>query len=86
MTGKNCVAIGSDTRYGIRQQTVATDFPKVFQLSDKCFVGLPGLATDTQTLLHKLKFRLNLYHLREEREMRPQVLSNLISTILYEKR
>ena len=29
MTGKNCVAIASDTRLGLQQQTVACDFQKV---------------------------------------------------------
>lgn len=50
MTGKNCVAIASDTRFGIDAQTIAFDFSKVWQISDKLFVGLPGLLTDSQTL------------------------------------
>jgi len=29
MTGKNCVAIASDTRLGLQQQTVSCDFQKV---------------------------------------------------------
>ena len=29
MIGKDCVAIASDMRYGIRQQTIATDMHKV---------------------------------------------------------
>ena len=86
MTGLNCVAIASDTRYGIKQQTIACDFPKVFKMTDKCYVGLPGLATDTETLRNLLTFRLNLFNLKEEREMRPSIISNLLSTLLYEKR
>ena len=70
MTGKNCVAIASDTRFGIRAQTVACDCPKVFEITPRCFVGLPGLATDTQTVLQKLRFRAKMYELRENREMR----------------
>jgi len=50
MTGKNCVAIASDKRYGIRQQTVAMDFPKVFPIHDKLYIGFGGLATDMQTV------------------------------------
>lgn len=30
MTGKDCVAIASDTRLGMQQQTVACDFQKVY--------------------------------------------------------
>ena len=86
MTGKNCVGIASDNRLGIQAQTVAMDFKKVFKITDRLFVGLAGLATDVQTLDQMLRFRKNLYELREEREMSPKVFSNLLSTLLYEKR
>ena len=51
MAGKDCIAIASDRRYGIRNQTVGCEMQKVFQMSDKVMVGLTGLATDQQTLL-----------------------------------
>mmetsp|Transcript_7826 Transcript_7826/g.13633 ORF Transcript_7826/g.13633 Transcript_7826/m.13633 type:complete len:204 (-) Transcript_7826:35-646(-) len=86
MVGKDCVAIASDKRYGIQAQTVGFEFEKVFEISPTCYVGLTGLATDIQTMKAKLIFQTNLYRLREEREMRPSVLGNLISTLLYEKR
>uniref|UniRef100_A0A7S2EKL8 Proteasome subunit beta n=1 Tax=Trieres chinensis TaxID=1514140 RepID=A0A7S2EKL8_TRICV len=86
MAGKNCVGIACDTRLGIQGQTVAMDFRKVFKMSDRAFVGHAGLATDVQTMDHLLRFRKNLYELREERSMTPRVLSNLLSTLLYEKR
>ncbi len=50
MTGKNCVAIASDRRYGIRQQTVSHNMQKIFKINNKCFIGLSGLATDVQTV------------------------------------
>jgi 20S proteasome subunit beta 3 len=50
MTGKNCVAICSDTRFGVQQVTVGTDFQRIFQMHDKLFMGLPGLGTDVLTL------------------------------------
>jgi len=86
MTGNNCVAICSDMRLGVSQQTVATDFQKVFKIHDRMFVGLSGLATDMQTLLHKFKFRHNLYKLREERNMKVETFANMVSAMLYEKR
>jgi len=86
MAGKNCVGIASDNRLGIQLQTVAMDFKKVFKMSDKIFVGLAGLATDVQTLDQLLRFRKDLYELREDREMSPKTFSNLLSNILYEKR
>ena len=59
---------------------------KVFRVNDKVYVGLAGLATDVITLDQLLKFNCKLYSLREHREMKPEILSALISTLLYEKR
>ncbi|EGC34816.1 proteasome subunit beta type 3 [Dictyostelium purpureum] len=86
MTGKNCVAIASDLRFGIQQQTISNDYPKVYRVNDKCFIGISGLVTDAQTLHQKIVFRHNLYKLREERDMSPKVVTNLIANMLYEKR
>ena len=86
MAGKNCVAIAADTRLGMQQQTVACDFQKVFKMNDQLFMGVTGLATDVQTLSQLLKFRMNMYKLRENREMKPETFSALLTSILYEKR
>jgi len=86
MAGKDCVAIASDRRLGVQLTTLATDFPKVFRMSPTLYVGLAGLATDVQTLKGILEFRMQLYKLKEEREMSPAVFSHLLSTLLYEKR
>ena len=56
MKGKNCVALASDLRYGVELRTVTTDFPKVFEITPHLWVGLPGLATDIQTVLQKLRW------------------------------
>ena len=50
MKGKNCVAIASDKRFGVQALTVSMNFPKIFQMTDKTYVGLSGLATDILTL------------------------------------
>jgi 20S proteasome subunit beta 3 len=86
MTGKNCVGICSDTRLGAQQQTVAKDFKKIFEINEKVYVGLAGLATDVISLRELLTFRCNLYKFREHREIKPQTFSALLSTLLYEKR
>jgi len=86
MTGKNCVAIASDLRFGIQAQTLNSNMPKTYKVTDKCFIGLTGLATDCLSLAAKIKYRTNLYKLREDREIKPSVLTNLISSLLYEKR
>ena len=86
MAGKDCVGIAADRRLGVQLQTVATDFTKVFGLGPKVYVGLAGLATDVQTVRNLLEFRMNLYKLKEDREMSPKVLSHLLSSLLYERR
>jgi len=86
MAGKDCVAIATDKRYGIRNQTVGCDMKKAFQINDKVLVGLTGLATDQQTLEERFRFRSNMYRLREEREMSPKAFANMVSSLLYEHR
>nr|ALS04384.1 proteasome subunit beta type-3-like protein [Acartia pacifica] len=84
--GDKCVAIASDLRYGRELQTISTDFPKVFEMNPHLWVGLPGLATDIQTVLQKLEFRKNMYELKESRQMKPKTFANMISNMLYERR
>jgi len=86
MTGKNCVAIASDLRFGAQSQTLNANMPKTYKVNDQCFVGLTGLATDCLTMAAKIKYRTNLYKLKEDREMKPSTLTNLISSLLYERR
>lgn len=50
MVGKDCVAIATDMRFGIKNQTIATDHPKVYRVTETCLVGLPGLISDAQTV------------------------------------
>lgn len=86
MKGKDCVAIAADRRFGVQAQTVGMDFEKIFQMGPQLFVGLPGLATDVQTVSQRLKFRLNLYELRENRKIKPQTFMSMVSNLLYERR
>lgn len=50
MKGRDCVAIASDRRFGIQAQTVSTNFQKIFEMGPRLYIGLPGLATDVQTV------------------------------------
>nr|QBH73452.1 proteasome subunit beta type protein [Nicoletia phytophila] len=86
MKGKNCVAIAADRRYGIQAQTIGTDFQKIFPMGSHLYVGLPGLATDTQTVYQRLRFRLNLYELKESRAIDPRTFASMVSNLLYERR
>ena len=86
MVGKNCVAVASDLRYGIRNTTVGTNQKKAFPIHDKLILGMTGLATDVQTFLEKMKFRTNMYKLREDRDIKPSSFGNMVSSALYENR
>ena len=86
MCGKNCVALASDTRFGAQHQTIATDFQRIFRVNDKCFVGLSGLASDVQTVMDRINFRMNLYKLREDRDIAVGTFNNFLSSFLYERR
>ena len=50
MKGDRCVVIASDKRLGAQALTVSMDFPKVFEMSDRLYLGLAGLVTDILTL------------------------------------
>lgn len=86
MKGKNCVAIATDHRFGVQAQTIDTNFEKVFELSSHMYLGLVGLQTDILTVYNRLVFRKNLYEIRENRVMTPEVFSAMLSNFLYEKR
>lgn len=86
MTGKNCVAIASDLRLGQQAVGLSADFEKVFPINNQLYVGLPGFATDTYTLREHLRFRVNMYRMKEEREITPKTFAHLLSSTLYEKR
>lgn len=86
MRGKNCVAIATDLRFGVQAQTMATDFEKVFRFGPRLFLGLAGLQSDILTVKDRLTFRKNLYEVQENREMRPETFSAMLSSFLYERR
>lgn len=85
MVGKDCVAIACDLRLGMQSLGVAYDFEKIFSYGN-AFLGLTGLATDVLTVSDTMKFKTNLYKMREERQIEPETFANLVSSTLYEKR
>lgn len=86
MVGKDCVAIACDLRLGLQALTVSNNFPKIFSYAPSVFLGLTGLATDVQTVSDTFRYKVNMYRLREERNIAPQTLANLVSSSLYERR
>ncbi|KAI8854424.1 proteasome beta 3 subunit-like protein [Chytridium lagenaria] len=80
MKGKGCVAIAADRRFGVQALTLGTNFQKVFPVSDRLYYGLAGLATD------RFRMKVNLYNLKEEREISPRTFASVVSSTLYERR
>lgn len=92
MVGKDCVAIACDLRLGMQALTVSNNFPKIFpygsnsSTSTPVYLGLTGLATDVSTVSELFRYKVNMYRLREERDISPKTFSNLVSSSLYERR
>lgn len=87
MKGKNCIAIATDKRLGVKNlTTVSCNFPKAFELTEKCYVGLSGLATDIQTVSAMLKSRMKLYRLEHGKDMDVDGVMKFISNMMYAKR
>ncbi|KAJ5320269.1 hypothetical protein N7508_000552 [Penicillium antarcticum] len=86
MVGKDCVAIACDLRLGMQSLTISNNFPKIFNYAPSTYLGLTGLATDVNTVSDLFRYKVNMYRLREERDIAPQTLANLVSSSLYEKR
>ena len=49
-------------------------------------MGISGLGTDVQTFNALMKFKTNLYKLKEGRDIKASTFAKLVSTSLYEKR
>ena len=85
MCGKDCVALASDRRLGVQQTTVGNNMKKMFRVHDSLYMGLSGLASDVQRVSKEISFKMALYELREERNIKPQSFGNMLCSFLYEK-
>lgn len=86
MAGKDCFVIISDNRLGEQMKTISMEVPKLHMISDSVVLGLTGLRSDQQTFAQKIKFRSDMYRLREKREMSGKACAALIEALLYEAR
>ena len=86
MVGKDCVGIACDRRFGKELLTITNDFQRVFKIQDNIILGLGGLGTDIQTFSAQMEQKVNLYTLKENKEMKPITFCNLVAYSLFEKR
>jgi len=86
MAGKDCVGIACDKRIGAQYCTLDTNFSKIYEIEQNIYLGCAGLATDAHTVSQRLKFRKNMFELRENRKVTPKIFASMLSNILYEKR
>ena len=86
MAGKECLAVVCDKRLGARLTTIGMNHSKIYEINPYLYVCLPGLATDALTVYQRLRFRVNMYELKEGRKISAQVLCSMLSNLLYEHR
>ena len=86
MVGKDCVGIACDRRFGKELLTITNDFQRVFKIQDNLIMGLGGLGTDIQTFSALMEQKVNLYTLKENKQMKPNTFCNLVAYSLFEKR
>jgi len=75
-----------DRRLGAQYKTISTSYQRVFQMTDKTLAGFIGLGGDIQTLAAELKCKLNLYSLKENRQIAPKTLSWMLANLQYQRR
>ena len=62
------------------------DYKRIFKTTDRSLTGIIGLAADIETFAAYLRYRINIYQLRENRTMEPRTLGWLIASSLYNRR
>jgi 20S proteasome subunit beta 3 len=86
MAGNKCVAIAADRRFGVQAQTVSMNMQRIFKMNNTTLVGMAGLATDVATVFEEMCKKMQLYKLREDREMKTSTFDNVLSNYLYSRR
>lgn len=74
------------TRLENQALLVSNTFRKVFSITPEAYVGLPGLASDVDTLRTLFRLRTNLNAYREIHPIEPYTLEKLVCSTLYERR
>ncbi|KFQ72395.1 Proteasome subunit beta type-3, partial [Phaethon lepturus] len=94
MKGKNCVAIAADRRRHL--EYLPASGMRLYLLASsrtvRTWVKMKKEPTSALMLIliscsaQRLKFRLNLYELKEGRQIKPQTFMSMVSNLLYERR
>lgn len=66
--------------------TLANDFQRVFKLQDNIIMGQSGFEMDIQIFSALMKHKLNLYMLKENKQMKLITFCNLVVYSLFIKR
>lgn len=86
MAGEECVVMISDNRLGEQMKTISMGVPKLHLINDAVVIGLTGLRSDQQTFANRVKFRTDMYKLKEKREIGGKACAAMIESMLYEAR
>ena len=55
-------------------------------MTDQIFLGLTGLQSDAQTFAQLMTYEVNMYKLRENRDITPEAFASLVRTVQYKHR
>ncbi|KAL7745744.1 hypothetical protein ACLKA6_009945 [Drosophila palustris] len=67
-------------------ETDCSELNNVFKFGERLLVGFSGLNTDILEVRSQLRFRKNMHELKENCDINPVALTNLLSNLLYEHR
>lgn len=86
MAGKECIVLICDKHLSANRTLVSKNFLKIYEIHPHTYLLMSGLATDALTVSQKLKFRINMYELEQNRQISAPTLASMTHNFLYEHR
>jgi 20S proteasome subunit beta 3 len=85
-SGRGCVAVAVDKRFGKGNELVSDDARRVLKLHSRLLCAFTGFTTDVQTLMQDLSAAAAQYYTAEQRTIPPAAAAALLSGMLYARR
>jgi len=86
VAGKDFAVVAADTRLSIGFSIQTRDFPRVFQLTNKCVLATSGMQADFVTLVKYLQARIKMYEYKHGKPPSTPAVAQLLSVVLYSRR
>eukprot|EP00953_Heterococcus_sp_UTEX-ZZ885_P025647 13939-Heterococcus_DN1.PRE.2 len=85
-SGRGCVAVAVDKRFGKGNELVSDNARRVLKLHSRLLCAFTGFTTDVQTLMQDLSAAAAQYYTAEQRTIPPAAAAALLSGMLYARR